>query len=163
MCTLKLLPLRMIECLWCWDFILCIFPHILSLANNYVFPGGRIDKADSSPEWLQLFRRSSGSYSDPFHPILALRDHAQATPLPLYGEVPEGSTCGEIAFRICAVRELFEEAGVLLARDDRDVPGVMDCLPGTFPPAMKTLTESERRHWRDRVHNDAQEFLNLCT
>ena len=76
--------------------------------------------------------------------------------------MPEGRVLGEIAFRICAIRELFEEAGVLLVRDSSDVPEVAEYLPGTFPPAVKTLTSNEVSHWRDKVHNSPDEFINLC-
>lgn len=132
-------------------------------ANNYVFPGGRLDKADTSPEWLKLFHLSSSSHMNPFHPILALRDHSHTPPLPIYKEVLEGQIQGEIAFRICAVRELFEEAGVLLARERQDVPEVLDRLPGTFPPVVKSLEQGELEHWRKKVHENAEEFLNLCS
>ena len=135
-------------------------------ANSYVFPGGRLDKADSSPEWLELFRRFSsaaGPTLDPFRPILALREHSNTSRLPLYGEVPEGPIMGEVACRICAVRELFEEAGVLLAREEGEVGEVVGCVPGTFPPAVKALSRREMGYWRERVHENAEEFLNLCS
>ena len=77
--------------------------------------------------------------------------------------MPEGPILGEIALRICAIRELFEEAGVLLARESGRVADIVGCLPGTFPPAVKTLTSVEMNYWRERVHNDAEEFLNLCS
>ena len=130
-------------------------------ANSYVFPGGRLDAADSSPEWLKIFSRSLSG--DPFRPILARSSHSVADHLPLYREVPQGPILGEVAFRICAVRELFEEAGVLLARDEGEVAAVSEWVPGTFPPAVKTLQSDQLGHWRQRVHNDAKEFLNLCS
>ena len=124
--------------------------------------------ADSSPEWLPLFHRLSGegthAIGDPFHPILALRKTSHSRQrLPLYGEVPEGQVLGEVAFRICAIREVFEEAGILLARQAGEMAEVSKWLPGTFPPAVKTLESGELDHWRERVHNNAEEFLNLCS
>ncbi|CAI8055881.1 Nucleoside diphosphate-linked moiety X motif 19 [Geodia barretti] len=130
-------------------------------ANSYVFPGGRLDAADSSPEWQKLFSRSSSG--DPFRSILAPSGSHSNQRLPLYREVPRGPILGEVAFRICAARELFEEAGVLLARDESEVSAVSEWVPGTFPPAVKTLERDQLDHWRDRVHNDATEFLNLCS
>ena len=83
--------------------------------------------------------------------------------LPLYSNVPhETPIVGEVAFRICAIREMFEEAGVLLVRDKNDVPPLLDLLPGAFSPAVKILPEATRELWRTRVHNDAMEFLTLC-
>ena len=61
------------------------------------------------------------------------------------------------------MRELFEEAGVLLARDESEVPAISEWVPGTFPPAVKALERDQLDHWRDRVHNNATEFLNLCS
>jgi len=66
------------------------------MSNHYVFPGGRVDDADGAPEAL-----------------------ARVT-----GRTPEAAAaeCGApaqraLAIQLAAVRELFEEAGVLLARD----------------------------------------------
>lgn len=94
------------------------------------------------------------------NPFLSLiEDHK----LPLYSEVPSDSPIiGEAAFRICAIREMFEEAGVLLVRDKNDVPPLLDLMPGGFSPAIKVLPDSMREHWRKRVHNNAMEFLTLC-
>lgn len=77
--------------------------------------------------------------------------------------MPDGPILGEVAVRICAVRELFEEAGLLLARGEEEVAEVSDWVPGTFPPAVKSLEAGELDHWRQRVHNNAEEFLTLCS
>lgn len=68
----------------------------------------------------------------------------------------------EVAFRICAIREFFEEAGVLLARDKEDVASILDMVPGTFGPEIKKLSPTQIETWRDRVHNDAYQFINMC-
>ena len=84
--------------------------------------------------------------------------------LPLYNTIPNDIDCiqGEIAFRICAIREMFEEAGVLLARDTSDVDTVFDLLPGSFRPAVKLLPIPLREQWRERVHSNAEEFITMC-
>jgi 8-oxo-dGTP pyrophosphatase MutT (NUDIX family) len=61
-----------------------------------VFPGGRLDPEDAAPALLQ---------------------HCRSVP---------GSDAAQMALRICAIRETFEEAGLLLARragDDRLLSG----------------------------------------
>jgi 8-oxo-dGTP pyrophosphatase MutT (NUDIX family) len=60
-------------------------------ADVYVFPGGKVDPGDSDPELLELLD---------FHPLPAARR--------------EESERWK-AVRVAAIRELFEEAGVLLA------------------------------------------------
>lgn len=99
----------------------------------------------------------------PFASILNLKD-SSGPRLPLYSTVPsdDDSLPGEIAFRICAIREMFEEAGVLLARDNGSVKTVLDLLPGTFKPSVKLLSDSVQQHWRKRVHSDAREFTTMC-
>lgn len=67
-----------------------------------------------------------------------------------------------MAFRICAIREVFEEAGVLLVRDNEDVASKMDLLPGTFSPAVKVLPKGISEKWRKRVHSNAEEFATMC-
>ncbi len=62
-------------------------------ADVYVFPGGKVDPADRDPELTSLFDAS----------------------------LPENAPDGP-AFRTAAVRELFEEAGVLLTAN-HDAPG----------------------------------------
>lgn len=125
-------------------------------ANNHVFPGGVLDKADYAPEWMNVFSQLASTKA-PFSSLVSSHK------LPLYSKVPiESPVVGEVAFRICAIREMFEEAGVLLVRDKSDVPPLLDLLPGAFSPAVKILPEATREHWRTRVHNNAMEFLTLC-
>ena len=71
-------------------------------AGIHVFPGGRVDATDADP---RLTSRSSRSAADAAR---ALGDNIPAAPA--------------LAVHLAAVRELFEEAGVLLADGDID-PG----------------------------------------
>ena len=64
------------------------------VAGAYVFPGGAVDPADRSPEMLRLVHGLDAG-------------HADAT---LGVE-------GAVGFWVAAIRESFEEGGVLLARD----------------------------------------------
>ncbi len=71
------------------------------MGGNYVFPGGRVDREDGSFETCALARGVT--------PEQACQ---------MFGEAltPEES----IAHWIAAIRELFEEAGILLACDEKD-------------------------------------------
>src|SRR6185312_3639062 len=82
-------------------------PEVLLMQRNlksvfvpgmYVFPGGALDAADSSPEICQL---SSG-----------MDDAGASTTL-------EVASCG-LAYWTAAIRESFEEAGLLIAYDEAD-------------------------------------------
>ena len=81
----------------------------------HVFPGGRVDPLDADP---RLLARSARSPGDASH---ALGDNEPAT--------------AAFAFHLAAIRELFEEAGVLLAdgavRDDQLTDARARLLGGT--------------------------------
>lgn len=68
------------------------------MAAAYVFPGGQVDAADTD-----LLLNNFISTADHFNPRVLLQD--------------TGLTCEMVqSFFICAIRETFEEAGVLIAR-----------------------------------------------
>ena len=138
-----------------------------SFAGAHVFPGGTIDKADFSPSWLELFTdtgitRDFGaltSIKGPRPPMLVANHHS---PVP-----------NDIAFRICAIREAFEESGVLLVKKisqdsvkERRVPGEALYAPGEKVPYGSVLSDDLpkdiQQSWRHRVHEDASQFVALC-
>jgi len=70
------------------------------LAGAYVFPGGAIDEADSDPRVLQR--------------VTGLGDAEASARL--------GVASGGLAYWVAAVRECFEEAGILIAWDEDERP-----------------------------------------
>ena len=77
-------------------------PSSMAFAGGmHVFPGGRVDRADADPE---LTSRS----------VLSARQAASA----LGGDLDADAA---LAAHVAAIRELFEEAGVLLADGGRDL------------------------------------------
>jgi 8-oxo-dGTP pyrophosphatase MutT (NUDIX family) len=74
------------------------------MGGAYVFPGGRVEASDRRPQWL--------AFAD---------DVAVAA-----AAMPDVDLATAIGFHVAAVRETFEEAGVLLAR----YPGGVTLAPG---------------------------------
>ena len=132
-----------------------------------------IDEADYSAGWVSLFSELSCS-EHPFSSLTSLKQPSGSsshstrttvtTSMPIYSSLPpDAPLAGQVAFRICAIREFFEEAGILLARDGgKEVESVVGVVPGTFGPAVKELPREKMEEWRVRVHNDAHEFINMC-
>ncbi|MBI4728655.1 MAG: NUDIX hydrolase [Acidobacteria bacterium] len=87
----------------------------------YVFPGGTVDERDCDPELAEV---TDGLPPD-----------ADA----LYGAPPERA----IGFPVCAIRETFEEAGVLLARADGGRPVRLDGGDGPLRRARRRLHARE--------------------
>lgn len=57
---------------------------------------------------------------------------------------------------------MFEESGVLLARDRDEFKKMMSYLPGSFPPAIMGMSEECASQWRNRVHINAKNFVTMC-
>ena len=129
-----------------------------SFAGAHVFPGGTLDNADLSPSWMELFRDAGMSSKSvmttikgPRPPMMSIDRHTV---------VPN-----DVAFRICAIRETFEESGVLLLKK-RSSSGSGSIIQGTVPPYGSSLNSELNsdmlKQWRTRVHADASQFITLC-
>lgn len=97
--------------------------------------GGVVDKTDFSPAWLKVFQGCNDT----------LPSWRPSVSIPMiyetkydYERVPR-----PVAFRINAIRETFEETGLLLVTQSAQ-PLVID------------------NEWRNRVHDNPAEFLQLC-
>src|SRR4029078_5169886 len=99
--------------------------------SQYVFPGGRVDDAD---------------LGDDFEPVCdGLNDAAASQRL--------GLERGGLAWYVAAIREGFEEAGVLLAR-----PGWGDALVESAGPRVAERFNAARH----RVHDGEASLVELC-
>lgn len=127
------------------------------MPGAHVFPGGVLDAADRSADWLRLF--------EPHHapPRFGLGP-APPPPSAFPGLPAAGATDGDaggaalpddVAFRICAIREAFEEAGVLLLRPRGSRPSAPEPGRALAPPPGLAA-------WRARVRRDPRHFLRLC-
>ncbi|XP_062243786.1 nucleoside diphosphate-linked moiety X motif 19 [Platichthys flesus] len=133
------------------------------MPNAYVFPGGKVDSSDFSSEWLDIFKSFRDS---PRFGLGSVTQPAESRPpmfatdrLHLGSPVP-----GEVAFRICALRETFEECGVLLAVSKQEEKGML--LKGIEATRatceVSGLCSSELSRWRTLVLQDSSNFLRMC-
>jgi 8-oxo-dGTP pyrophosphatase MutT (NUDIX family) len=100
------------------------------MGGNFVYPGGRVDREDGS---LEICAQCKGLSPEEAHRILR-------------GSLSPDES---LAHWVAAIRELFEEAGVLLAYDDT----------GKFIN-VKDPTEREKvLHYRDSIHKGK---MNIC-
>lgn len=80
----------------------------------YVFPGGTVDSADANLKWREYFT------------TFGLNNNRLASLVPKTVSRPqifrsrENELLREISLRITAIRETFEECGILICRRDRD-------------------------------------------
>lgn len=133
--------------------------HILTLRRGetdkhlpgiHVFPGGHLDDADSSPAWFDLFR-SFGYEENSFASLSAA---GTIEHFPEY-KVADGQRLpGWMSLRLCAIRETFEESGILLCRSAGNVE------QGIGFASFFILNELEA--WQKRVKADPQQMIALC-
>lgn len=138
------------------------------MPNAYVFPGGLADTSDFSSEWLDIFKNFTHSPNfglgvvkqplDTRPPIFATDRMKFGSPIP-----------GDVAFRICAVRETFEESGVLLAVPKEEENNVLKSMENKEKAAMTDLVEisnkfgeRELANWRQLVLKNPFNFIRMC-
>ena len=111
----------------------------------YVFPGGLIEKhADFSNDWMELFKQSFVKFGTDFTTLVNIKGPRPPVLKKSTTDIPS-----EVAFRICAIRETFEESGVLLLKSFSDVH-------------QGEISMDIIQNWKKRVHQDPNEFLVLC-
>ncbi|KAI8496099.1 Nucleoside diphosphate-linked moiety X motif 19, mitochondrial [Branchiostoma belcheri] len=112
-----------------------------------VFPGGVVDASDFSENWLDVFKTAGHVQAD-----LEKLSRVHEGRSPMFTSPRDSAVPNEVGYRICAIRETFEESGVLLARPWRGSGRAGWPLPA-----------AELVRWRKRVDGDAREFLQLCS
>ncbi|XP_057290448.1 acyl-coenzyme A diphosphatase NUDT19-like isoform X1 [Hydractinia symbiolongicarpus] len=122
------------------------------MPNAYVFPGGVTSlTTDFTEEWNDIFKRNN--YSNKFSRLL---NTTKPQPSAYTSNISPGRIPPELAFRICAIRETFEESGILLLTDYNGKEIVLDDPTHNLGGEFGTL-----QSWRDKINEDDNNFLKL--
>ncbi|XP_050538944.1 acyl-coenzyme A diphosphatase NUDT19-like [Daktulosphaira vitifoliae] len=132
--------------------VLCLKRSNLNsfLPNVTVFPGGTTEKSDSSLEWINII---------PAHNKLELNlnivGYNDEPVLKLIQDNEKNSISKDFSLRIAAIRETFEESGILLCRkrSNSNINTSFKC---------SHLEIEQISSWRKLVQNDASKFIDLC-
>lgn len=81
------------------------------MPSKVVFPGGTIHDCDYTPEWKDIYKKIAGCSLQDITNDLNTTD----CQVPMIKAQRDWTIHADIAFRICAIRETFEESGILLA------------------------------------------------
>ena len=113
------------------------------MPNAYVFPGGVTDKNDFNSKWRDLIENCK----DKSRPTKNLKLSNVPRPMLILDETQNNTLERDIAFRIGAIRETFEEAGILLYKGcDRNI----------------NLSSDSLSEWREKVCQNPEEFYTMC-
>ncbi|XP_017875243.1 nucleoside diphosphate-linked moiety X motif 19-like [Ceratina calcarata] len=117
--------------------------------SMYVFPGGEIHPSDADLKWHNIFSTfgiDANSFTS-LYPKTSVR--------PQIFKFKPNELPREVSLRITAIRETFEESGILICRQSQET--------NDFGWANYVkIPENDIRDWQERVHNDAKEFYTLC-
>ncbi|XP_014489510.1 PREDICTED: nucleoside diphosphate-linked moiety X motif 19, mitochondrial [Dinoponera quadriceps] len=130
--------------------MLCLKRHQKSsfMPGSYVFPGGNIDPVDSDLKWYELFA-SFGFDNDSFTSLTP-----KTTVRPQIFKAQQNELLRDISLRITAIRETFEECGVLICKQRGEEPSV--------EAQYLSVPKEELQTWQKKIHNNASEFLTFC-
>ncbi|XP_032778840.1 nucleoside diphosphate-linked moiety X motif 19 [Daphnia magna] len=116
-------------------------------ANAFVFPGGATEVADFSPSWLEHFDEHGFNREKLASQFVV----SQQDKVPLYADIPNSDCIPEVGYRISAIRETFEETGVLF------------CKPAQIHGQSNSILKADDLiEWQKRIHHNPEEFLILC-
>lgn len=109
--------------------------------SAYTFPGGNTDPADQDNEWLSVLPLDQLNVN--------MNIVGQKT---LSTDLQDHQITKAISLRITAIRETFEECGILL------------CKQKTEKPSLKVshFHLKNSNSWRKKIQEDPRQFLNLC-
>ncbi|UJR28106.1 hypothetical protein I4U23_009361 [Adineta vaga] len=115
-------------------------PNMRFAPDISAFPGGKLDPCDLSLEWPKYFsslcdinrfsKKKADIYKDIDHPYPGL------------------------VFRLCAIRETFEETGLLLAKSHTSTSSQYS--------TVAQLSNNMITEWREKIRHDASQFLIMC-
>ncbi|XP_053663417.1 acyl-coenzyme A diphosphatase NUDT19-like [Anopheles marshallii] len=120
------------------------------MPNSVVFPGGGFDKQDASLGWESFFR----DRKVPTSSLKALTEVDGSRPY-IFQRESKDLLDRNISLRLCALREAFEELGVLLVKYEQN--------QNQEPHYSKCLQSFDVESWQQKIHDGKASFEELHT
>uniref|UniRef100_A0A2C9JQW9 Nudix hydrolase domain-containing protein n=1 Tax=Biomphalaria glabrata TaxID=6526 RepID=A0A2C9JQW9_BIOGL len=135
------------------------------MPNVYIFPGGVAVDSDFSSKWLSVFNKMGSDICKKMFEAMSSKSCQAAPMFTRQRDSAFTSIPSEVAFRICAIRETFEESGVLLVQPAKQLfypPDSIYKSNGSLSTGLIHENVTLLSDWRDRVNRDPNEFLLMC-
>ena len=119
------------------------------MPSKLVFPGGVVQEIDHSGDWHAVYEKVTGRHLTDINFKLS----------PAASRSSHGTLPPDVAYRICAIRETFEESGLLLATNgdlllSSQEPFIVSCSADEL---MKAAADQ-----RQKVEQKPEYFLQMC-
>lgn len=133
------------------------------LANAFVFPGGYVELADFSPKWWAVFENAGMPRSE----LSKFGAEIEKPRPPIFTEpgvlmqeeyLSNDIIPPDVALRITAIRETFEETGILLLNR---APSTNGNKTAAFL-AEDVFAKVSIPEWKKKVHDNPIEFVDFC-
>ena len=118
------------------------------MPSAFVFPGGAVGNHDFSQEWNSIFIKSGFADVNTTNLGLPIVSQNLSDRSPMYTTAVDNYIHPEAAFRINAIRETFEECGILLYLNWKNNTTKLD---------KRVLKD-----WRSIVYRNDEKFLDMC-
>ncbi|XP_040265838.1 nucleoside diphosphate-linked moiety X motif 19 [Bufo bufo] len=126
------------------------------MPNAFVFPGGLVEPSDFSNDWVKVFGRHVQKPN--FGLGVVKQPPDTRSPMFISDRTKFGSLIpGEVAFRICAIRETFEESGILLVVPENSSIEDNQKFMAAYDQDGETVAK-----WREEVQGDPLKFIEMC-
>lgn len=135
------------------------------LANAFCFPGGHIEKADFSADWWSVFSEQE-VYRGHLNALI-VKDVPKSpimTQPQILESLSKAKDClpPELALKISAIRETFEESGVLLATTGEEFKRNNNAGFSSLTKSKSYFPDHEElKDWQNKVHKDPRYFIEL--
>ena len=117
------------------------------MPNSICFAGGGIDKTDEQRDWIDFLKKHKVSLDE-------LR-RKPGTKKPFIFDQPDGLLDRETSLRITAIRETFEELGVIFCRDSNE--------PQSSPFSTFFHTKDcDIPDWQKKIHDHEVSLMAFC-
>ncbi|CAL8069632.1 unnamed protein product [Orchesella dallaii] len=128
------------------------------LPGSLVFPGGNANPVDCHPKWIEMFKDVLNM------DILQTQFLNEGAKVPAIYEFKNNELQPipkEVSLRITAIRETFEEAGILICKP-RTIDPVREMEGIPYYEFQQLEDKKEKQAWQKRVRKNAEDFLELC-
>lgn len=118
------------------------------MPSSICFPGGAIDKHDESKDWIKFLKHHKIPSED-------LRKNVAAEKPFIFANNVNGRLDRETSLRLTAIRETFEELGIVLCRK----PSSEETSPFASYHHTKNCDIPD---WQKRIHNHKETLMTFC-